>query len=202
MRHPTGSPASEADHVDGVLAEWRKEQPLLDTSPLAVVARIGRAAALLDRGLNANFSRYGINRTDRDALASLRRVGAPYLRTPTELYRALMRSSGGITHIIDRLEEQDLVKRTPDPADRRGLNVRLTRKGRALVDRAGPTHLDTERHMLAPLTKQEQAELARLLRKLLIGLEEQSANDPTTPHAIDAHPQDRSRQPTGRRRRF
>jgi DNA-binding MarR family transcriptional regulator len=193
MRHPARQRSAEADHVDGVLAEWRKEQPTLDTSPVAVVARIGRAAALLDRGLNANFSRYGINRTDWDALASLRRVGAPYQRTPTALYRALMRTSGGVTHIVDRLEELDLVERIPDPADRRGLLVRLTPRGRALVDRAGPTHLDTERHMLAPLTKQEQAELARLLRKLLIGLEEQSANDPATPHPIDAHPQDRSR---------
>ena len=193
MRHPAPRPPSERDHVDGVLAEWRKEQPALDTSPVAVVARIGRAAALLDRGMNANFARYGLNRTEWDALASLRRVGAPYQRSPTELYRALMRTSGGITHIVDRLEADRLVERIPDPADRRGLLVRLTRKGRGLVDRAGPTHLDTERRMLAPLNKQEQAELARLLRKLLIGLEEHFANVPATPHPVDAHAQHRSR---------
>jgi hypothetical protein len=61
--------------------------------------------------------------------------------------------------------------RTLEAPRRRG----LTRKGRALVRRVGPTHLDTERRMLAALTKQEQADLARLLRKLLIGLEEQFA---------------------------
>src|SRR6266508_4247829 len=60
-----------------------------------------------------------------------------------------------------------------DPDDRRGLLVALTRKGRALITRVGPSHLETERRMLAALTKQEQAELARLLRKLLIGLEQQ-----------------------------
>jgi DNA-binding MarR family transcriptional regulator len=173
VRDPTAR-----DHVDVVLAEWHKERPGLDTSPVGVVARIGRAAALLDRGLNANFARHGLNRTDWDVLASLRRAGAPYQRSPSELYRALMRTSGGITHIVDRLEEDGLVGRIPDPADRRGLLVRLTRKGRGLVDRAGPTHLETERRMLAPLTKQEQAELARLLRKLLIGLEEQLADEP------------------------
>jgi DNA-binding MarR family transcriptional regulator len=171
--------------VDGVLAEWRLEQPTLDTSPVAVVARIGRAAALLDRGMNANFARHGVNRTDWDALASLRRAGAPYRRSPTELYRALMRTSGGITHIVDRLEQSGLVERIPDPADRRGLLVRLTRKGRGLVDRAGPTHLETERRMLAPLTKHEQAELAGLLRKLLIGLEKQFGES-TTPPPTDA----------------
>lgn len=165
--------ASRGDHVDGVLAEWRREEPRLDTSPVAVVARIGRAAALLDRGLNENFSRFGVNRTSWDALAALRRVGPPYRRSPTELYRSLMRTSGGMTHLVDRLEQAGLVERVADPEDRRGLLVGLTRKGRALVARVGPSHLETERWLLGALTKQEQAELARLLRKLLIGLEQQ-----------------------------
>jgi DNA-binding MarR family transcriptional regulator len=164
---------SRGDHVDGVLAEWRKEEPRLDTSPVAVVARIGRAAALLDRGLNENFGRFGLNRTSWDALAALRRVGPPYRRSPTELYRSLMRTSGGMTHVVDRLEQAGLVERVADQEDRRGLLVGLTRKGRALVARVGPSHLDTERRLLGALTKQEQAELARLLRKLLIGLEHQ-----------------------------
>jgi DNA-binding MarR family transcriptional regulator len=174
MTHPTRA-VSANDHVDAVIAEWRKEQPALDTSPIAVVARIGRAAALLDRGLNDNFARFGLTRTSWDVLASLRRVGRPYRRSPTELYRALMRTSGGITHIVDRLEEDGLVERIADPADRRGLLVGLTDKGRALVDRAAPAHLDAERGMLAALTKQEQAELARLLRKLLNSLETKQA---------------------------
>jgi DNA-binding MarR family transcriptional regulator len=174
------------DHVDHVLAEWRREQPGLDTSPVAVVARIGRAGALLDRGLNTNFARFGLSRTDWDVLASLRRVGAPYRRSPTELYRALMRTSGGMTHLVDRLERDGLVERVADPHDRRGLLVGLTRKGRALVRRVGPSHLATERELLAPLTEQEQSELARLLQKLLLGLEERfvEAGAPTQPTVL------------------
>jgi DNA-binding MarR family transcriptional regulator len=175
-------PAPGHDHVDLVLAEWRKEQPRLDTSPVAVVARIGRAGALLDRGLNANFARFGLNRSSWDVLASLRRVGAPYRRSPTELYRALMRTSGGMTHLVDRLERDGLVERVADPDDRRGLLVGLTRKGRALVGRVGPSHLETERRLLAALTEEEQAELARLLRKLLISLEERFANPGPSQH--------------------
>jgi DNA-binding MarR family transcriptional regulator len=168
------------DHVDLVLAEWQREQPRLDTSPVAVVARIGRAGALLDRGLNANLARFGLNRSSWDALASLRRVGAPYRRSPTELYRALMRTSGGMTHLVDRLERNGLVERVADPDDRRGLLVGLTRKGRALVSRVGPSHLETERRLLAALSDEEQAELARLLRKLLVSLEERFASpDPS-----------------------
>src|SRR6266508_5120898 len=186
------------DHVDLVLAEWRKEQPRLDTSPIAVVARIGRACALLDRGLNENFGRFGLNRTAWDVLAALRRVGAPYRRSPTELYRSLMRTSGGMTHLVDRLEQEGLVERVADPDDRRGLLVALTRKGRALITRVGPSHLDTERRMLAALTKPEQAELARLLRKLLIGLEQQLVTLPETSPPTGARP---TRRPEPRQRR-
>lgn len=78
------------------------------------------------------------NRSSWDVLASLRRVGAPYRRSPTELYRALMRTSGGMTHLVDRLEREGLVERVANPDDRRGLLVGLTRKGRALVSRIGP----------------------------------------------------------------
>jgi len=190
--------APRGDHVDLVLAEWRTEQPRLDTSPIAVVARIGRACALLDRGLNGNFGRFGLSRTSWDVLAALRRVGAPYRRSPTELYRSLMRTSGGMTHLLDRLEQEGLVERIADPDDRRGLLVALTRKGRALIARVGPSHLETERRMLAALTKQEQAELARLLRKLLIGLEQQFPGLPPQPLAEHGR---RRRQPRPRRGR-
>jgi DNA-binding MarR family transcriptional regulator len=189
----------EHDHVDLVLAEWEKQGARLDTSPVAVVARIGRAGALLDRGLNANFARFGLTRTDWDVLASLRRVGAPYRRSPTELYRALMRTSGGMTHLVDRLEREGLVERVADPDDRRGLLVELTRRGRALVRRVGPSHLETERRLLAALTPAEQGELARLLRKLLIGLEAPSADpgharQPKVPNARRDGPRRRGRR--------
>jgi DNA-binding MarR family transcriptional regulator len=82
-----------------------------------------------------------------------------------------MRTSGGMTHLVDRLEALGLVERLPDPEDRRGLLVGLTRKGRALVDRVTPSHLATERRLLEGLTEREQAQLAALLRKLLHSLE-------------------------------
>jgi DNA-binding MarR family transcriptional regulator len=181
------TPSPKRDHVDEVLAEWRREVPELDTSPVAVVARIGRACALLDRGLNANFARYGLNRTAWDVLASLRRIGAPYRRSPTDLYRAVMRTSGAMTHIVDRLERDGLVERIPDPDDRRGVLVGLTRRGRTLIGRIAPSHLATERRMLSALTAEERKELARLLRKLLISLEAELPPAPPQPERPRRH---------------
>jgi DNA-binding MarR family transcriptional regulator len=46
-----------------------------------------------------------------------------------------------MTHRIDRLETLDLVKRMPDPNDRRGILVGLTAKGLTLINRAIDAHL-------------------------------------------------------------
>jgi DNA-binding MarR family transcriptional regulator len=104
-------------------------------------------------------------------LASLRRGGAPYRLSPTELYVALMRSSGAITHRLYRLERTGLIARVPDPEDGRGLLVELTAAGMALVDQIVPVHLDNERLLLAALSEREQGMLAELLRKLLLAFE-------------------------------
>jgi DNA-binding MarR family transcriptional regulator len=160
------------DHVDVVLEEWRRELPTADFAPVAVVGRIGRAAALLDRGLNDVFARHGLDRAAWDVLATLRRAGRPYLRTPTELAEAVMRSTGGMTRILDRMEAQGLIERLPHPEDRRGLLVGLTPEGRRRYGAAGREHLANERRLVAALTAPEQEQLAALLRTLLISLED------------------------------
>ena len=165
------APPARSDHVDHVLAQWASANPELDTTPVGVIARLGRTIAYLDGGINARLAEFGLTRESWDVLASLRRSGAPYCLSPTELYMALMRSSGAITHRLYRLERAGLIARVPDPADGRGLLVKLTPAGMALVDQIAPVHLDNERSLLAALSEQEQRLLAGLLRKLLLAFE-------------------------------
>lgn len=160
------------DHVDHVRAQWQRERPELDTTPVAVIARIGRAARYVDYALDRVFAAHGLTREAFDVLAALRRSGPEYRLSPTDLHRALMRTSGAMTNRLHRLEEAGLVRRVPDPADGRALLVELTPDGRAVVDRAVPDHLANERRLLGSLTPDEQDTLAALLRKLLIGLEQ------------------------------
>jgi hypothetical protein len=61
-----------------------------------------------------------------------------------------------------------MIERTLDPADRRGIEVSLTEKGKKLVEGIAADHLANERALLAPLSKKEQQALAALLRKLLV----------------------------------
>ena len=85
-----------------------------------------------------------------------------------------MVSSGGMTNRLDRLERAGLIRRNPNPDDRRGTLVSLTDDGLALINRLVPLHVANEANMLAALSREEQAALGQLLGKLLDGLEAQS----------------------------
>ena len=101
-------------------------------------------------------------------LAALRRTGPPFRMTPTKLFSSLLLSSGAMTNRLDRLGEMGLVRRLPDPSDRRGRLVELTAKGRRVVDKAVVDHIADEEKLIAPLNRSERQRLAKLLRKLLL----------------------------------
>jgi DNA-binding MarR family transcriptional regulator len=163
--------SKHSDHIDGILVQWRRERPDLDMAPLALLGRLLRAAQLADATLSDGLAKHGLQPGWFDLLAAMRRAGRPYELTPTELMRATMLSSGGITKRLDRLAEAGLLERRPDPSDRRGTLVRLTRGGKTIIDQAVATHVANEERLLRLLTRAERHSLDDLLRKLLTGLE-------------------------------
>jgi DNA-binding MarR family transcriptional regulator len=161
-----------ADPVDKILGQWQRERPDLDVSPIGVMGRIARLAKHLDHSIQETVSEFGLNPGEFDVLATLRRSGHPYQLSPTDLFNALMVSSGTMTHRIDRLEQVDLVKRIPDPCDRRGILVQLTNEGFNVIEKAVEAHVVNGHRLLIVLEEAERKILAQLLRKLLISFEE------------------------------
>lgn len=159
------------DHVDTILAQWARERPDLDASPMGPIGRIKRCAALLEQRLEECFADFGMNLWEFDVLASLRRAGPPFCLTPTVLFSTLMVTSGTMTHRMKSLETRGLVQRLPNPQDARSMLVQLTDQGLALIDRVVQAHLDNERQLLACLPAAELAELDLGLSRLLRGLE-------------------------------
>ena len=157
--------------IDDVLTGWRGTDPGFDLRPLEVTGRLSRIGPLLARRQEAVFSRFGVNRGEVGALSALRVAGPPHRLSPTSLGRGLMMSSAGVTSRIDRLERRGLVRRLPDPDDRRGVIVELTDEGLALVDQAVEAVTESDRQLLGRLDGQEMTDLEGLLRKLLAGLE-------------------------------
>jgi DNA-binding MarR family transcriptional regulator len=165
------------DAVDRITAQWRRERPDLDSSPIEVIGRISRLSTLLQRELERVFAQHGLAGSDFDVLATLRRSGDRL--TPGELTRSTMVTTGGMTKRLDRLESLGLLRREPDPRDRRGKQIALTDEGRTLVDRAVEAHLQNEERLLANLSGAKRGELAALLRELLITVDPGSDGNPT-----------------------
>lgn len=161
-----------SDPVDAILAQWQRERPDLDVSPMGIIGRMTRLSKHLERGIQATFSNFGLQIGEFDVLATLRRSGQPYRLSPTELFNTLMVSSGTMTHRIDRLEQAGLVERIPDPSDRRGTLIQLTSQGFEVIESAVTAHVDNEHRLLNGLEEAERQVLAQLLRKLLISFEE------------------------------
>lgn len=160
------------DHIDAIEAAWRRERPDVDVAPLALFGRIFRTAALANVRLGAGLAGFELQPGWFDLLAALRRAGKPYELNPTQLMRATMLSSGGMTKRLDRLAAAGLVERRPDPDDRRGTLVRLTARGRKTIDAALPVHVANEARLLSGLSAQERLSLDALLRKVLADLEQ------------------------------
>jgi len=156
------------DVIDQIVELWARERPDLDVSATHVPQRITRLYLLQSAGFAVAFARHGLTFGEWEVLAALRRSGPPHRMKPTVLYGALVLSSGAMTNRLDHLEAAGLVERLPDPADRRGTLVSLTRKGMRVCDDAQLDHLAFEEHLLEGLSPAERKHLIRLLRKLLL----------------------------------
>ncbi|WP_239128983.1 MarR family winged helix-turn-helix transcriptional regulator [Sinosporangium siamense] len=161
------TPSAAQDEVDRLVASWRIERPDLDIAPLQVLSRVSRLAKHLDRARRAAFAEHGLENWEFDVLTALRRSGKPYELSPGALLRATLVTSGTMTNRIDRLTAAGLVRRRPDPEDRRGVLVSLTDKGLTQVDAAFADLLRRERDLLAGLGVSDRKTLADLLRTLL-----------------------------------
>jgi DNA-binding MarR family transcriptional regulator len=98
-------------------------------------------------------------------LLRLARTPGHHLRM-TDLAAGAGLSTSGMTRLVDRLETAGYVERAACTSDRRGLEAVLTTKGRKLVDRVVPAHIESiQRHLVEPLDGDTTA-LERAMRAL------------------------------------
>ena len=142
---------------------------------MATLARVSRLAHHFEQAEQSGVAGLGLKSGWLDVLSALRRAGAPYRLSPTELSAAALMSSGGMTSRLDRLEEAGLVRRKPDPDDRRGVLVELTADGRRIAESAIDYQGERAAELLSPLSRDERKALAQTLRKLLASLERPDA---------------------------
>ena len=164
--------AQPTDHVDRWLGEIAAELPRdLDLTVEGIVDRILGIARRLQKLLDETLVGHGLSHGEWKVLSSLRWAGAPYRRSAGELARIAELSSGAMTNRLDRLEQAGLVRRVPDPSDRRGVLVELTAVGRRLWEKAIGTQAEKEALLASALNKAELEQLNDLLRRVMLEFE-------------------------------
>ena len=154
------------------LARLKKTWPKTVTPAVEVILSIYRLNDLARANARRQTSRHGLSLTDIDVLAALRIAPPPHELSPTELYSAVLISSGGLTKVLHSLEHRGLIRRVADDKDRRSRRVRLTPAGRALAERAATAVQASGDDLISrALSTGEMARLADLLRKLLLAVE-------------------------------
>ena len=160
---------TDEDHVDHLLKRIADAGvTTIDLDVEGIVDRIGSINSRIRRAHEEVLREHGLTHADWSVLSRLR-LGTGR-SSPGELSSDLELSSGAMTTRLDRLEEAGLVRRLPDPEDRRGVVVELTDKGREAWDAAVEVQARREAFFARTLTKPEQKKLNELLRKLMLAL--------------------------------
>ncbi len=134
---------------------------------ITLMGLLMEAHAHLTRTLGAELeASCGLPLTWFDVLVNL--AGAEEHRlTMSQLGSSVLLTSGGVTRLVDRMEEGGLVARSHCPSDRRAVWVVLTPEGSRRLEEATRIHLDgLDRHLLGPLDAADRAALATSLGKL------------------------------------
>jgi DNA-binding MarR family transcriptional regulator len=159
------------DHIDDLLARITAAGvESIDLDVEGIVDRISSINMRIKRAHEEVLREHGLTHPEFSVLSRLRFATENGRSSPGELAADLELSSGAMTTRLDRLEEAGLIRRLPDPDDRRGIVVELTQEGKEKYDSALEVQARRESFFARTLTKPEQKKLNELLRKLLLAL--------------------------------
>ena len=155
------------DIIDELQSDWNKQRPDLDPEPMGVVLRIQALAKILGDQTAERLQKFDLQWWQYDVLSALRRQGEPFIMAASELADSALLTSGAMTNRIDRLEDDQLVRRIKDENDLRRVLVQLTNKGLNLIEGATEARFESVMEALESLSKQQRESLSDLLRLVL-----------------------------------
>ena len=176
----------DRDALDESLEIWAREIPGLDPLTEGIFERIQILAFNANQSMDETLAEYELDRRAFSLLGKLRRHGAPYQVSAGKLATELRLSSGAMTNRLDRMEAAGLVRRLPDPTDRRGTLIEPTEEGHAAWDRTVGAQARREAQYTSVLTDAEKVRLHDLLRHLMLAFPDWKQKKHVAHDAADA----------------
>jgi DNA-binding MarR family transcriptional regulator len=140
---------------------------LSEPGPMGLFTRLTRVGLLLDGFQHRCLDAFALKFIDYSVLRVLQLAGSPYQMTPGELSEIVLRSSGNMTQIIDRLQRAGYVERTADSSDRRKVVIALTPDGLQTAQKAGAAYARERKRIVKQLSPDEVARVDTAVRLLL-----------------------------------
>lgn len=132
--------------------------------------RASRLEQLLEQALADCLSPWNLTQADFGVLSALRIAGAPYELRPTDIRKRLLLTSGGVSNVLNRLEQMGLADRIPDLNDGRSSRVRLTDTGIAVAERTAHAWAAAEDRFFSGLSPKLARQAADTLRAVLLAV--------------------------------
>ena len=133
-RSARGGVKENREDTETLLSEQAQNWPEVDTPAHRLVIRLLRLQGLLRQVSQTQLRKFGLSGVEIDTLATLRKMSPEDPVRPSVLSRHLLVTSGGMTRALKSLSEKGLIQLMPDAEDKRGKNIRLTEKGKALSE--------------------------------------------------------------------
>jgi len=130
---------------------------------LSAYIKLLRASDTLHTEAMRSLADEGLSPSQFGVLEALYHIGPMCL---TDLAHKILKTSGNLTLVVGNLEKRGLVTRQQQSHDRRFVSVAITEKGRKLMARIFPAHLEQIVEFMERLSPAQQDELGRLCRQL------------------------------------
>lgn len=124
---------------------------------------LARAHNAVSQRAAEDVARHGLTLAEFAVLEALYHKGPLLLG---EVQKKILVSSGGVTYLVDRLEERGLVRRKLCAEDRRARYAELTEGGVEMMNRIFPEHAEMISDVVSALDEEEQHEIIRLMKEL------------------------------------
>ncbi|MFT6986720.1 MAG: DNA-binding MarR family transcriptional regulator [Psychromonas sp.] len=156
-----------SNSITNILESYQLNWPecLESTSP--ALLRLFRVSDIFQRNILQHVEQFGLQMADFGVLCTLRRSPSPYSLSPTSLYQSMLFSSGGLSKVLGRLSQANLIERLDNPEDKRSKLVQLSARGKQLVETMLPPLQQKEQRILSVLSNEEQQQLNMLLLRIL-----------------------------------
>lgn len=153
---------------------WPKERP----AEARIVPGLFRSRNFIWDNDHRIVESHGVSWSQFLALSTLRSREPDFTLSPTQLYTTAQVTSGGMTKMMHGLSKAGLIERIENPEDGRSRLVRLTAKGKNLAEKIVDALIQANKVLIGGILEPDETEqLASLLRKLSVGLEERKSTE-------------------------